>query len=249
MILRRLGNKRKIAHLIQAHFPPHTVYCEPFFGAGGMFFNKRKAKYNILNDIDSDVFNLFMVLRTHRKELEEAFYEMPIHEDLLRYWEKNEETDPIQKAIRFLFLSNFTFRGAGGSIAFGTENHKYPFWANVEKTQKVMEDVQFSNRDFRVFFNLLRRRNEKFYFVYCDPPYVKTGDNYSNSFKINDHEDLQRAAIDSGFKFAISEFANADVIALAKENNLHIETICERNNMGKPQKEILIMNYKLNKLF
>ena len=59
MILRRLGNKKKIAKKIQAYFPPHKIYIEPFFGAGGMFFNKPKAKYNIVNDLDSDVFNLF----------------------------------------------------------------------------------------------------------------------------------------------------------------------------------------------
>lgn len=62
MILRRLGNKKKIAQEIQKHFPPHKIYIEPFFGAGGMFFNKPKAKYNIVNDLDSDVFNLFQVV-------------------------------------------------------------------------------------------------------------------------------------------------------------------------------------------
>ena len=45
MILRRLGNKSKIAADIQKHFPQHKIYIEPFFGAGGMFFNKPKAKY------------------------------------------------------------------------------------------------------------------------------------------------------------------------------------------------------------
>ena len=62
MILRRLGNKKKIAKEIQKYFPPHKIYIEPFFGAGGMFFNKPKAKYNIVNDLDSDVFNLFQVV-------------------------------------------------------------------------------------------------------------------------------------------------------------------------------------------
>ena len=44
MILRRLGNKKKIAKEIQKYFPEHKIYIEPFFGAGGMFFNKPKAK-------------------------------------------------------------------------------------------------------------------------------------------------------------------------------------------------------------
>ena len=106
MILRRLGNKQAIAKKFLPYFPEHKIYIEPFFGAGGMFFNKPKAKYNIVNDLDSDVFNLFMVVMNQKNELEKAFYQMPIHSDLLNYWKKNEETDPIKKALRFLFLSN-----------------------------------------------------------------------------------------------------------------------------------------------
>ena len=53
--MRRLGNKTKIAQDIQKYFPKHNLYVEPFFGAGGMFFNKPKAKYNVLNDLDVDV--------------------------------------------------------------------------------------------------------------------------------------------------------------------------------------------------
>ena len=108
MILRRLGNKQAIAQDIIKYFPEHNIYVEPFFGAGGMFFNKPKANYNILNDLDSDVFNLFQVVINQKDELESVFKIMPIHKDLLDYWKINNEIEPIKKAIRFLLLSNFT---------------------------------------------------------------------------------------------------------------------------------------------
>ena len=91
MILRRLGTKKRIAHKIIAHFPLHKIYIEPFFGAGGMFFNKPKVKYNIVNDLDSDVFNLFQVVLNQKEDLEKTFYMMPIHSDLLEYWKKKQE--------------------------------------------------------------------------------------------------------------------------------------------------------------
>ena len=71
MILRRIGNKSKLAKQIQQYFPNHRTYVEPFFGAGGMFFNKSKAQYNILNDIDSDVINLYNVIINQRNEFQE----------------------------------------------------------------------------------------------------------------------------------------------------------------------------------
>ena len=77
MILRRLGNKKKIAVEIQKYFPPHKIYIEPFFGAGGMFFNKPKAETNILNDLDSDVFNLFNIITNNGNEFLEHFKVTP----------------------------------------------------------------------------------------------------------------------------------------------------------------------------
>jgi DNA adenine methylase len=134
MILRRLGNKKKIAKEIQKYFPEHKIYIEPFFGAGGMFFNKPKAKYNIVNDLDSDVFNLFQVVMNQKEELEKAFYMMPIHLDLLNYWKQNKETEPIKKALRFLFLSNLTFMGSGSVIKYGTENPKNIIYKYLDST-------------------------------------------------------------------------------------------------------------------
>ena len=103
MILRRIGNKSRIADKIIPFLPDHKIYIEPFFGAGGMFFNKQKSQYNIINDLDSDVFNLFMVVSNQKQELINAFKLMPISDDLFQYWRVNLETDPIKKAIRFLF--------------------------------------------------------------------------------------------------------------------------------------------------
>jgi len=38
MILRRLGNKQKLAEKIQEYFPPHKIYIEPFFRCGRNVF-------------------------------------------------------------------------------------------------------------------------------------------------------------------------------------------------------------------
>lgn len=86
MILRRLGNKRKLAPLILPHFPPHDVYLEPFFGAGGMFFAKPKARHNFLNDADAEVYNVFRVLQDAPNELRRELETVPIHQKLFDEW-------------------------------------------------------------------------------------------------------------------------------------------------------------------
>ena len=102
MILRRRGNKRKMSSELQAMFPKHSVYIETFFGAGGMFFNKPKAKYNIVNDLDGDVFNLFMMVINEKELLREAFFQMPIHTDLLEYYKNNEEAERRGLLVNYL---------------------------------------------------------------------------------------------------------------------------------------------------
>lgn len=252
MILRRLGNKNKIAQEIQQYFPPHKIYIEPFFGAGGMFFNKPKAKYNIVNDLDSDVFNLFQVVMNQKEELEKAFYMMPIHSDLLDYWKKNEETEPIKKALRFLFLSNFTIMGSGSGIRIGASGgtNKNIFDENINETFDLLKNVQFNNCDCKRFINSISfddrktptETNESF--IYCDPPYLGTNDNYSNSFTEQDSEDLFNCLNETKCKFAMSEFDHPFILEQAKKHNLNVIIIGERQNLKNRRTEILVTNYK-----
>lgn len=253
MILRRLGNKKRIAQEIIKYFPEHKIYIEPFFGAGGMFFTKPKAKYNIVNDLDSDVFNLFQVVINQKEELEKAFYMMPVHSDLLEYWKKHKETEPIKKAIRFLLLSNFTFNGGGASIVFGastaSQGFKTDFNKNVDTCFNILFNVQFLNKDFRRFFKSIMLDNRSLekekVFTYCDPPYISTGNNYSNSFTETDSLNLFDRLKETGYKYAMSEFDHPFILDQVKRRGLNISIIGERQNLKNRRMEILITNYKM----
>lgn len=245
-----MGNKNKIAKEIQKHFPPHKIYIEPFFGAGGMFFNKPKAKLNLLNDLDSDVFNLFQVVMNQKEELKKAFYKMPIHNDLLDYWKKNKETEPIKKALRFLFLSNLTFMGAGASLQLGSDNGKNQFYKDIEKTFDYLQNTKFDNSDFKDFLNKKIAFgksgfscSEEECFIYCDPPYLGTSDNYSDSFTEEQSEELFITLEKTGCKFAMSEFDHPFILEQAKKRNLNVIIIGERQNLKNRRKEILLTNY------
>ena len=252
MILRRLGNKSKIAKEIQKHFPPHKIYIEPFFGAGGMFFNKPKAKYNIVNDLDSDVFNLFNVVMNQKEEFEKAFYMMPIHSDLLKHWNKNKETEPIKKALRFLFLSNFTLMGVGQAMRYAATRPRYSqnFKKYLEDTQVKLFDVHFNNTDFNKFIKNISfiqddgGNYEAKTLIYCDPPYLNTTNNYSQGFTKKDSLDLFDALEKKGTKWAMSEFDHPFILDQAKKRNLNIIKIGERKNLKNRRTEILITNYK-----
>jgi len=253
MILNRRGNKQNIANKIFQYFPKHKIYVEPFFGAGGLFFNKEKVQYNILNDIDSDVFNLFQVVSNQKENLEKAFYEMPVHSDLLKYWRANKETDPIKKALRFLFISNFTFNGSGHTIVYGGSKsvittHKNNFSNKLKESYDLLFNCQFANFHYFKFLKslMIAETEKENTFIYADPPYIiGRNDHYeSGSFTEQDSIDLFNCLEETKCKFAYSEFNHPFILEQAKERNLNVIEIGERKNLGNRRTEILVCNYE-----
>lgn len=246
-LLNRLGNKSKIAKKIQEYFPYHNQYIELFFGAGGMFFNKPKAKYNIVNDIDSDVYNLFNVVQHNRHDLIDCIKRMPVHSDLWNYWKKNTENEPVLRAVRFLFLSNYGYMGMPDTLRIYPSNRSKILIDSIEPTFDYLFNVIFTNSDFRDFFRLLSIKDPQKTFVYSDSPYIDTLNNYGELTSIKwDEEDcfdLFNQLENCGYKFAMSEFDSPFVIEEARRRGLNIFYIGERMNLINRRTEILITNY------
>ena len=252
MILRRLGNKSKIAKEIQKHFPKHKIYIEPFFGAGGMFFNKPKVNHNIINDIDSEVFNFYSVINSNKEDLIELIRTTPINEDLFKYWVKTKETEPIKKAFRYMYITNLSFCALKNSfqtnvLTFDHDN----FYSIINFSYEYLKNTKITNKDFRELLIKINfphgNKDKKQTFIYADPPYLNTTDTYSHSFTEQDSIDLFNSLQETGCKFAMSEFDNEFIMQQAKERKLNIIYIGERQNLKNRRTEILITNYQVAK--
>ena len=250
-LLRRIGNKSRIAGHILPQFPKHDLYIEPFFGAGGMFFNKPKAKYNILNDNDSEVFNLWQVVTKRKEDLKKAVYSMPVCEDLIKHWNVNQETDQVMKALRFLLLSNYGVLGNPNTLRLGVSNDSKILLDSIDQVQEKLFDIRICNSDFR---DVIKKISFKYgidiprTFIYADPPYLGTANNYENSFTETDSIDLFDMLEGSGCKFAMSEFAHPFILSQAEERGLNVVNIIERQTLKNRNVEILVTNYQKNQL-
>jgi DNA adenine methylase len=179
-----------------------------------------------------------------KEELEKAFYMMPIHSDLLDYWKKNEETEPIKKALRFLFLSNLTLHGKMDTLRIACVNDKNSVYKYLDKTVELLHGVQFLNCDFRKIFKKIGIKDrEHEALIYVDPPYLQTTDTYSNSFTESDSLDLFNCLEETGCKWAMSEFDHPFILSEAKKRKLNVHIIGERQNLKNRRTEILITNY------
>lgn len=71
-VLRWPGAKWQAAPWIVDQLPPHRVYCEPFAGSGAVLLHKPRAAFELLNDLDGRIVNLFRVMRERPDELAAA---------------------------------------------------------------------------------------------------------------------------------------------------------------------------------
>lgn len=253
MILTRMGNKRRIIKEISMFFPVHRMRIELFFGAGGSYFYLPKPKYAILNDLDDDVTNLYLIVQNRKEELIKEIKMMPISETLIKYWKKNPETDEMKKAIRFLFLSNFTYLGKGDTLRVGLDNAKESILKNMDQTFEYLKNAKILNRDFRDVISCVsftKGLNDKENcFLFLDPVYLGTEYNYRvPKWKEKDTADCLDIIQNCGIKAAMSEFNHPFVIAEAKKRGLNVITIGERSNIRNRKIEVLITNYSVNQV-
>ena len=247
-LLRRLGNKQAIAKRILPYFPAHDIYIEPFFGAGGMFFNKPRARHNFLNDSDEEVFNLYMVVLEERERLKFELSRMPVHQSLWRHWKTNIPEDRVLKAVRFLFYSNFGYMGKPETLHMAALRDSKS--CAIEEIELIdFGNTSFSCFDFEKFIrSITYNTDEPIFgktFCYCDPPYLGQVHNYQDGDAWNEGELSRLFDVLEwrGCKFAVSEFDNPTVVQMARDRGLNVHVIGERQNMKNRRTEILVTNY------
>jgi len=253
--LSRSGNKTKIAEEIINYFPHHSIYYEMFFGVGGLFFNKPLAKYNCVNDRDENICNFYWVVLKKFEEFSDLLNITPLSSDLLKKFKENQNilTD-VEKAVYFWLLSNITFLGKPGSLRSRvTDNSKQQSFKEIKKELPWLKNAMIFNKDFRDFYKLIFSNNPKEFhkvLVYADPPYLKTRNNYSEKWSVDDLKDLLSMANEKRVNFCISEQNSDELQTLVSfYPNLKLIPILNKRSLLKNNQEVLIVNYNINKLF
>lgn len=257
MVLKRLGNKDKIASDIVKHFPPHKTYVDLFFGAGGIFFNKQQSEHSICNDLDEEVINFYLQMRDNNEQLYDALALLPFHQDLFRYWRRNKETEPLLKAVRFVFLSTNGLYGKVETFSIQPQNRKKLLLARVKSFWHRLSHVLFMNMDFRKAIAACDTFSTETTFVYADPPYIDTTNNYTNKngdmknqqFTKDDFVELVELLIKTNYRFAISHQLTPFIEEIAKNYGIEIIKVVDRQSLKKRCIETLLVNYANYELF
>lgn len=185
-VLRYPGSKWGLARKIVGIMPDHERYLEPFFGSGAVFFSKSPAKFETVNDLDGEVFNLFSILRDERlrEQLIEAIeYTAYAADELHALRQAPPAVDPVERARRLLVRSWMDFAGLrphGESMSMrwagpGTQTERPAHvWARLPERISVaaqrLKQAQVLSSDA---VELIIKHSDPRVLIYADPPYIR----------------------------------------------------------------------------
>lgn len=112
-LVRYHGAKFLLAPWIIQHMPKHRIYVEPYGGGGSVLLQKGRAYCEIYNDLDSEVYNLFCVLRNEKQaaDLEHYLRLTPFaRAEFVNAYQPTD--DPVERARRTIIKS---FMGYGSA--------------------------------------------------------------------------------------------------------------------------------------
>lgn len=211
-VLRYHGGKWRIAPWVIEHFPAHRVYVEPFGGGGSVLMRKPRSDFEVYNDLDADVVNVFRVLRDPTQALE--------LERLLRLtpWARREfeasyvrSGDPVEQARRTIvrcFMGHGTTSRRKNRTGFRASSHPHRKGGGFGDWRSYHDAVPFfTDRllgvvvEERPALELIARQDAPDALFYVDPPYPAStrtsvrgpGDNdrcYTHEMTDDDHRQL-----------------------------------------------------------
>jgi DNA adenine methylase len=173
-----IGGKRRLAKHILPLFPEHTCYVEPFCGAAALYFMKKPAKVEVLNDISGELVNLYRVVQHHLEE----FTPVQVGTDFTEMYKWLQITPEviltdIQRAARFYYLQKMAFGGKVSGQTFGTASTSPPRM-NLLRIEEELSAAHLrlartyvEHLDWKTCIQKYDRPHTLFY---ADPPYWQT---------------------------------------------------------------------------
>lgn len=247
-----IGGKKALRDEILARFPlDYKRYIEVFGGGGWVLFHKPAGRdFEVYNDFNPNLANLYRCVRDHPKELiAELTYVLNSRTDfdfVRKTLHTKTEIPDIKRAAYFYQLIRQSY--ASGLDSFGAQPHS--MWNNfplINQACSRLQKVVIENKDFE---KLIKQYDRPESFFYCDPPYYETEDYYEDvGFTTKDHERLANALCSMQGKFLLSYNDCPEIRELYSRPGIIIEgtsrlsNIAQRYEAGKQYAELIISNY------
>lgn len=269
--LKWAGGKRQLLPHISKFYPKtFNRYFEPFVGAGAVFMDLKHTDI-VINDLNSDLMNVYEVvkndvdnlielLKVHAKKNDKEYYYD------VRQYDRNgtlEKMSSTERAARFIYLNKTCYNGLYRVNSKGQFNVPY---GDYKKPNIVNEDVlravshYFNNNNITImnvdYKEALKEAGEGD-FVYLDPPYAPIDSQSfvsytSTGFTLEDQRELRDIFVELDERGCYVMLSNSSVSLIHELYEDYKETtkiigatrMINSNARGRGKvDEVLVMSY------
>jgi DNA adenine methylase len=193
--------------------PEHTCYAEVFGGAAALLLNKPPSPIEVYNDLDSELVNLFEVIRGDVDAFLKRADFLLYSRELYQRWQTDLENgrqseDRVERAVRFWYVIRSAF-GAHPSKGWAFQRARprnsarvvQNALANIRAIHDRLKTVEIDHLDFR---RCIKNRDAATTFLFVDPPYPETEQYRAGDFTLEDHRDLAQILRDANSKWLMT---------------------------------------------
>jgi DNA adenine methylase len=240
----RIGGKSKSKKLIvDTYFPKDYEimnYVEPFVGGGSIFFYKNPSVFEVINDLDKDIYNVFTGAKKYSNDIIKLAIDKTYTKEDFNNLRDSKPTNDFDKLCRSYIISYMSILCRGYSF----KNDRPKINAKFEGYKERLEDVEIYNVDYK---ELITKYDSEDTFFYLDPPYENSKGLYKND--VVHIDELYHLLSNIKGKFLLSYNNSDKARELFRDYNIYdlptkysVSTY-SNNKKGTNILELLISNY------
>lgn len=251
------GGKQKLASVIVPMIPEHILYNEPYFGGGAIFFDKATSEIEVINDTNKELINFYEVLQNDFISLEKrvriTLHSRRMHQDAEVIYDNPHLFTKIDRAWAVWVLASQSFCSKlNGSWGYDKSKNT--------TTKKIINKGRMLTEEYAIRLQnvqlecsnavyIIKSRDTKDSFHYCDPPYFNSTCGHYAGFSEQDmRELLDTLAVVQG-KFLLSSYPSELLASYINQYGWQSRSIEQRvtvnakSRIPKMKTEVLTWNY------
>ncbi len=254
------GGKQNMLQHILPLIPKHTIYVEPFFGGGAVFFAKTPAQSEIINDTNAMVINFYKVCKNDfenlKQKVEETIFSRTVYTVAYAMYRVPHLFSELQQAWSFYISTNMAFGSSIGSWALDKYGKRLKAFRNKKirfdkSIPTRLENTMIENNDA---CKVISTYDTPETFIYADPPYINSNQGHYGGYSEEDYIGLLDTLSEVKGKFLLSSYPSDILDEYIKKHGWHTKQYGKTLSAVKATKdkprnrskvEVLTANYPI----
>jgi DNA adenine methylase len=253
------GKQRMLQHILPVLPSEFNLYCEPFVGGGAVFWAKEPSPLEVINDTNRELINFYEVCQNEFVDLEKliriTLHSRTLFNDARVIYENPHMFNRIKRAWAVWVLSSQGFAAKidgswgydklKGTVSTKIKNKRDNF---TEELAIRLQKVQIECTDA---LRIIRSRDSKDSFFYCDPPYFNSDCGHYDGYTIDDFEMLLKQLSNIEGRFLLSSYPSKILDEYVKQNGWNQQCFSQKVSVSRTKEnqktkiEVLTANYPL----